>query len=64
MISLTPNKLQAYVVDYGYNLTLEQCKQVLDVLDNTLGVFTCSDIEMATDYVANGVNSIFIDYFE
>jgi hypothetical protein len=64
MVNFTPKMLQKYVVDYGYDLTLGQCKQVLNVLDNTFGIFTNADIEMATDYVANGENSIFIDYFE
>jgi hypothetical protein len=64
MESLTPKILQEYALNYDYNLTLKQAKRVLEVLDNTLGVFTIADIEMATDYVVNGEKSMFVEYFE
>jgi hypothetical protein len=63
MIELTLRKLQKYVRDYNYEITMEQAKNILEILDDYYGIFTSSEIEMTTDYVVNGKESIFADYF-
>lgn len=60
---LTPNKLIVYVKDYDYDITLEQSKQILELLDDNLGVYTCNDIIRATDYITNGEDSRYAEYF-
>lgn len=64
MINLTPLKLQDYVKDYDYNITLNQAKEILELLDNVYGTFKSDDIQMATDYIIYGKNSMFAYYFE
>lgn len=63
MINLTAKKLQRYVLDYDYEITLEQADTILELLDEYYGIFTSGDIEIATDYVVNGNESIFAEYF-
>jgi hypothetical protein len=63
MINLTPKKLQRYVLDYDYEITLEQADTILKLLDDYYGIFTSGDIEQATDYIVNGEESIFADLF-
>ena len=60
---LTPQKLINYALDYDYEITLEQSKQILELLDDSLGAYTCNDIIRATDYIINGEDSRYADYF-
>jgi len=59
---LTVNKLITYVKDYDYETTLEQAKIIFDLLDD-LGNYTINDIIRATDYVLNGEDSRYAEYF-
>jgi hypothetical protein len=63
MRNLTPKKLQKYAMDYDYEIDLEQAREILELLDDRVGIFSSEDIEMATDYIINGQNSRYADYF-
>jgi len=60
---LTPTKLINYTKDYDYDITIEQAKVILELLEDTLGSFTANDIVRATDYIMNGEKSRYADYF-
>lgn len=64
MTSITPTKLIKFVADYDYEISLKQAHEILSLLDDQLGIFTSSDIQIATDYVVMGDKSRFKDYFE
>lgn len=51
MISLTPKKLQNYLRDYDYEVTIEQSKDILELLDDWYGEFTSVDIQEAANYI-------------
>lgn len=59
---MTPRKLQQYVIDYDYEITLEQARYILKLLDEYcdygLGFDSC-DIQRATDYIVNGLESVY-----
>jgi len=63
MINFTPKRLQKYVLDYDYEVTINRAKAVLEILDDAYGIFESQDIEMATDYILLGEKSIYAEYF-
>jgi hypothetical protein len=64
MITLTPIKLKNYVQDYDYVITIQQAKDILDLLEQIYGTFYSEDIQMATDYIIYGNKSMYVSYFE
>jgi hypothetical protein len=63
MTYLTPNKLITYAKDFDYEVNKEQAKDILDLLDDCLGNYTMNDIVRATDYIINGEDSRYAEYF-
>lgn len=63
MRTLTPNLLKNYIKDYDYEITINQAKEVLKLLDG-YGIFSCEDIQEATDYIVNGSQSKYAKLFE
>lgn len=64
MITLTPKKIQKYLIDYDYEINLEQAEKILKLLDDNYETFTSEDIQEATDYIAMRKESVFAGYFE
>jgi hypothetical protein len=66
MVTMTAKRLQRYVMDYDYEITLDQAAKVLNVLDDYcdygLG-FDSDDIQRAVDYVVNEDCSVFAGCF-
>lgn len=63
MINLTPNKLIGLMKDYDYEIDIEQSKQILELLEDYLGTYTINDIVRTTDFVVEGENSRYADWF-
>lgn len=63
MNTLTAKKLQQFVLDYDYEITLEQSERILDMLNDCYGVFTNVEIEEVTNYIVCGKESIFYDLY-
>jgi Protein of unknown function (DUF2624). len=69
MTILSPKKIIEYVRNYDYEITMEQAKKVIELIDeyehcNADGTFTSNDIIETTDYIVNGKESIHAHYFE
>lgn len=65
MRKITPNQLVEYVKDYDYKINREQAIEIMELLNEYSldGTFNSIDIQQATDYVVNGSNSIYANYF-
>jgi hypothetical protein len=64
MITMTAKRLQRYVMDYDYEITLDQAAKVLMVLDDYCDYgFDGDDIQRAVDYVVNEDCSVFAGCF-
>ena len=62
MRTLTPNRMQQYLVDYDYDSTLEQSKEILEILSD-LGTFSSDDIEIVANHILNGEQKKFSENF-
>lgn len=65
MTNLTLNLLINLMKDYDYELSKDQAVEIIELLDDfkVNDRFTIVDIEMCTDYVVNGHDSIFANYY-
>lgn len=65
MRKLTPSQLVKYVKDYDYEITREQAVEIMELLEEQSinGSFDSNDIEMVTNYVVLGKDSVFYNDF-
>jgi dihydroneopterin aldolase len=65
MKNLTPNLIINIMKDYDYELTETQAEEVLDLVSDFSydGRITLVDIEICTNYITNGEDSIFAELF-
>ncbi|MCT8976279.1 DUF2624 domain-containing protein [Clostridium sp. CX1] len=64
MITLTPKALEKYLRDYDYEVTTEQARSILELLDSYYEIFASVDIQEVADYILKGSNSKYAYYFE
>jgi len=63
MSNLTPKELIKFAKDYDYEIYKSQAKEILELLDEAFGIYTSREIVMGIDFIVNGQESGYADYF-
>jgi len=63
MINLTSKELIKFAKDYNYDICKSQSKEILELLDEAFGIYTSQEIVMGIDFIVNGQESGYAEYF-